>query len=96
MDIHINTYFLLSYLTVERSAAEFFLLEDAVLHFTRLMDRNLLQPHLCDVDLVLVSHCTFSALKDVLGDHIPYFQALLSQSLPGEGGAYARWREEPV
>lgn len=81
---------------MERSAAEFFLLEDAVLHFTHLMDRHLLQPHLCDVDLVLVSHCTFTTHKDVLGDHIPYFQALLSQSLPGEGGAYARWREEPV
>ncbi|XP_042607975.1 zinc finger protein 652 isoform X1 [Cyprinus carpio] len=62
---------------VERSAAEFFLLEDAALHFPRLMDRHLYQPHLCDVDLLLVS-----SHKDVLGDHIPYFQALLSQSQP--------------
>ncbi|XP_050953944.1 zinc finger and BTB domain-containing protein 47 [Labeo rohita] len=46
------------------------------------MDRHLHQPHLCDVDLVLVSHCTFSSHKDVLGDHIPYFQTLLSQSQP--------------
>lgn len=67
---------------MERSAAEFFLLEDAALHFARLMDRHLYQPHLCDVDLVLVSHCTFSTHKDVLGDYIPYFQALLSQSQP--------------
>ncbi|RXN10074.1 zinc finger and BTB domain-containing 47-like protein [Labeo rohita] len=68
--------------TADFPSAEFFLLEDAALHFTRLMDRHLHQPHLCDVDLVLVSHCTFSSHKDVLGDHIPYFQTLLSQSQP--------------
>uniref|UniRef100_A0A8C1P2U8 Zinc finger protein 652 n=1 Tax=Cyprinus carpio TaxID=7962 RepID=A0A8C1P2U8_CYPCA len=82
MNCKFNIYFLLSYLLVERTAAEFFLLEDAVLHFTCLMDSNLYQPHLSDVDLVLVSHRTFSSHKDVLGDHIPYFHALLSQSQP--------------
>ncbi|XP_073686539.1 zinc finger and BTB domain-containing protein 47 [Garra rufa] len=46
------------------------------------MDSHLYQPHLCDVDLVLVSHCTFSSHKDVLGDYIPYFQTLFSQSQP--------------
>ncbi|XP_067233905.1 zinc finger protein 652 isoform X1 [Chanodichthys erythropterus] len=75
---------------VERTAdfpsAALFRLEDAVLHFTHLMDRlneqHLYQPHLCDVDFVLVSHCTFSAHKYVLSEHSPSFQALLSQSQP--------------
>lgn len=90
MNCKMKIHFLLSYLTVERTAelpfAEFFLLEDAALHFTHLMDRlngqHLYQPHLCDVDLVLVSHRTFSAHKYVLGEHSPNFQALLSQSQP--------------
>ncbi|KAG1954174.1 zinc finger protein [Pimephales promelas] len=62
------------------------LLEDAVLHFTCLMDRlnerHLYQPPLCDVDLVLVSCCTFSAHKCVPDEHSPNFQALLSRSQP--------------
>ncbi|XP_056104847.1 zinc finger and BTB domain-containing protein 47 [Rhinichthys klamathensis goyatoka] len=48
----------------------------------RLNERHLYQPPLCDVDLVLVSRCTFSAHKCVLDEHRPNFQALLSQSQP--------------
>lgn len=77
---------LISQWTADFPSAEFFLLEDAVLHFTCLMDRlnerHLYQPPLCDVDLVLVSRCTFYTHKCVLDEHRPNFQTLLPQSQP--------------
>ena len=77
---------LISQWTADFPSAEFFLLEDAGLHFTclvdRLNERHLYQPPQCDVDLVLVSRCTFSAHKCVLDEHRPNFQTLLPQSQP--------------
>uniref|UniRef100_A0A4W4GRW8 BTB domain-containing protein n=1 Tax=Electrophorus electricus TaxID=8005 RepID=A0A4W4GRW8_ELEEL len=75
-------------LIVEKTAAsplaEFSLVEDASLHFSRLMDRlneqRLSQPDLCDVDLVLVrQRSTFRAHKGVLAAHSPFFQALFAR-----------------
>lgn len=71
----IHLCFLLSSLAVERTA-EFFLLEDAALHFPHLMARlnrrHLDQPHLRLVDLLL----------EVQSDHNPYILTLVSQNQP--------------
>ncbi|XP_051970890.1 zinc finger and BTB domain-containing protein 47-like [Xyrauchen texanus] len=45
----------------------------------RLNEHHLYQPRLYDVDIVLeCQHSRFSAHKDVVADHSPFFQALLS------------------
>ncbi|XP_072306982.1 zinc finger and BTB domain-containing protein 47 [Eucyclogobius newberryi] len=71
--------------TTDFPSAEFSLVEDVALHFTCLMDRlneqRLFQPHLCDVDIVLVrQHTTFPAHKGVLAAYSPFFHSLFAQS----------------
>ncbi|KAJ0022904.1 hypothetical protein NQD34_015038 [Periophthalmus magnuspinnatus] len=71
--------------TTDFPSAEFSLVEDVALHFTCLMDRlneqRLFQPHLCDVDIVLVrQHSTFPAHKGVLAAYSPFFHSLFAQS----------------
>ena len=64
---------------------EYSVVEDVALHCTFLMDRlneqRLLQPDLCDVDIVLLRHkATFQAHKGVLAAYSPFFHSLFASS----------------
>lgn len=61
------------------------MVEDMALHCTFLMERlneqRLLQPDLCDVDIVLLRHkATFQAHKGVLAAYSPFFHSLFASS----------------
>ncbi|KAK1790146.1 hypothetical protein P4O66_014068, partial [Electrophorus voltai] len=69
--------------TADRPSDEYSLVEDVTLHSTFLMDRlneqRLLQPDLCDVDIVLLRHqATFQAHKGVLAAWSPFFHSLFT------------------
>lgn len=71
--------------TAEHPSGEYSVLEDMALHCTFLMERlneqRLLQPDLCDVDIVLLRHkATFQAHKGVLAAYSPFFHSLFASS----------------
>ncbi|XP_032090789.1 zinc finger and BTB domain-containing protein 47 [Thamnophis elegans] len=72
--------------TSDHPVPEYSLVEDAALHFTCLMDRlneqRLLQPNLCDVDIVLVQQqaSVFPAHKGVLAAYSRFFHSLFTQN----------------
>ncbi|XP_066513323.1 zinc finger and BTB domain-containing protein 47-like [Hoplias malabaricus] len=71
--------------TADHPSVEFSVVEDVALHCTFLMDRlneqRLLQPDLCDVDIVLLRHkATFQAHKGVLAAYSPFFHSLFASS----------------
>ncbi|GAA6098628.1 zinc finger and BTB domain-containing protein 47 [Tachysurus ichikawai] len=71
--------------TAEHPSGEYSVVEDMALHCTFLMERlneqRLLQPDLCDVDIVLLRHkATFQAHKGVLAAYSPFFHSLFASS----------------
>ncbi|KAF7692821.1 zinc finger and BTB domain-containing protein 47 isoform X1 [Silurus meridionalis] len=71
--------------TAEHPSGEYSVVEDMALHCTFLMERlneqRLLQPDLCDVDIVLQRHkATFQAHKGVLAAYSPFFHSLFASS----------------
>ncbi|KAL6467586.1 hypothetical protein MHYP_G00232630 [Metynnis hypsauchen] len=71
--------------TADLPSVEYSVVEDVALHCTFLMDRlneqRLLQPDLCDVDIVLLRHkATFQAHKGVLAAYSPFFHSLFASS----------------
>ncbi|KAM9439968.1 zinc finger and BTB domain-containing protein 47 isoform 1-T3 [Clarias gariepinus] len=71
--------------TAEHPSGEYSVVEDTALHCTFLMERlneqRLLQPDLCDVDIVLLRHqATFQAHKGVLAAYSPFFHSLFASS----------------
>ncbi|KAH0627652.1 hypothetical protein JD844_003692 [Phrynosoma platyrhinos] len=71
--------------TTDYLTAEYSLVEDVALHFTRLMDKlneqRLFQPDLCDIDIVLVQQkSVFPAHKGVLAAYSPFFHSLFTRN----------------